>query len=139
MTAAKVASRNEAIERLRASLAPGDTVHTVLRHVSASGMTRDIDALQLTSEPDGRIITHWLSGLACRALGWPRHNDAVRVSGVGMDMGFHLVYSLSRALFPAGFDCTGKRCPSNDHSNGDRDYTPHNHRDGGYALRHAWL
>jgi hypothetical protein len=35
-----------------------------------------------------------------------------------MDMHYHLVYSLGRALYPEGHRCTGKsNCPSNDHSN----------------------
>lgn len=52
-------------------------------------------------------------------------HDAVKMGGAGMDMGFALVHSLSYALFPDGFGCIGDGCPSNDHSNGDRDYTPH--------------
>lgn len=32
---------------------------------------------------------------------------------------------ISRVLYPQGFGCIGEGCPSNDHSNGDRDYTPH--------------
>jgi len=70
--------------------------------------------------------------------------EGIRVPGCGMDMGFHLVYSLSSALYPNGFECTGGmgrpfKCPSNDHSNGDRNYEPHRHASGGYALRQAWL
>lgn len=37
------------------------------------------------------------------------------------------------------FECIGHGCPSNDHCNGDRDYTPHHHNSGGYALKHRWL
>lgn len=40
-------------------------------------------------------------------------------------MGFHVVYGLARTLWPDGYGCIGEHCPSNDHSNGDRDYTPH--------------
>jgi hypothetical protein len=61
------------------------------------------------------------------------------MGGCGMDMGFAAVYGLSYALFGKGFECTGPNCPANDHSNGDRDYTPHMHSDGGYALKHRWL
>src|SRR3990167_5500047 len=68
-----------------------------------------------------------------------RNRWGVRVGGCGMDMGFHLVYNLSRVLFPDGFDCIGKDFPANDHSNGDRDYKPHTHKDGGYALKQRWL
>lgn len=66
--------------------------------------------------------------------------DALVVNGCGMDMGFHVVYELGYTLYGRdGFICIGERCPSNDHSNGDRDYTPHAHTDGGYALRYEWL
>ena len=34
--------RQDAIERLRSMLAPGDSVYTILRHVSRSGMSRSI-------------------------------------------------------------------------------------------------
>lgn len=37
--------RNEAADKLRAMLKPGDTVYTVLRHVSSNGMFRVIDLL----------------------------------------------------------------------------------------------
>ena len=70
-----------------------------------------------------------------------KYNDpeGVPVSGCGMDMGFQIVYCLSSALYPDGFDCIGKDCLANDHFNGDRDYTPHRHNDGGYALKQRWL
>ena len=67
--------------------------------------------------------------------------DGLKVSGAGMDMGFWLVYTLSRALWPDGYACIGEGCPANDHSNGLREYTAgkHQHSDGGYALRQRWL
>ena len=47
-----------------------------------------------------------------------RKAEAIRVGGCGMDMGFHVVYNLSRALYRDGrFVCMGEDCPSNDHSN----------------------
>lgn len=61
------------------------------------------------------------------------------MGGVGMDMGFALVHELSYSLWPNGFECTGQRCPSSDHANGDRNYEPHHHASGGYALRQEWL
>lgn len=137
--------QQEAIAQLREIIKPGDTLYTILRHVSRSGMQREISVV--TSEH--RNIDY----LVARALGdrIGKH-DGVIVGGCGMDMGFHLVYNLSYALFPHGFGCIGEGCPSNDHSNGDRDYTPHYggghswrpapahwHRDGGYAVRQQWL
>jgi hypothetical protein len=152
--------RADAIERLRADLNPGDTVHTVLRSVSRSGMSRSIDAYKIV---DGD--PHWLSYSVAKAgVGtWDDGREAVKMGGAGMDMGFALVYSLSCILFPDGFGCIGEGCPSNDHSNGDRDYTPHGqeltleayralaedaiasyyaqhwHQEGGYALRQRWI
>lgn len=92
--------RSEAIERLRALFA-GDTkpvIHTITRHVSSSGMSRDISLIYATSAGLTNITYS-----AALALEWPLSdksgNRAVRVSGCGMDMGFHLVYTLSRVLY----------------------------------------
>ena len=128
--------RQEAREDLLKHLQPGDTVYTVLRHVSRSGMMRVIDPFIMH---EGRPF--YLRGYVRRlGLGTvDRAHDGVRVQGCGMDMGFHLVYSLSWALWPHGFECSGENCQSNDHSNGDRDRTPHVHKDGGYALKQEWV
>lgn len=138
-------------ERLAGMVKPGDTVHTLLEHVSRSRMSRRIRPLVLR---DGDASNLGFSAAA--VLGWSVTDQAVHLSGCGMDMGFELVYQLSSALFPDGFGCIGEGCPSNDHPNGDRDYTPHGHRKavhvpndpdalrhwhqaGGYALRQRWL
>lgn len=141
MTKAMQAEREQARETLREMLKPGDTVYTILRHVSSSGMTRSISLVVI----DDGDVRDW-SYLAARAMGdrIDERHDGIKVSGCGMDMGFHLVYGLGRTLFPDGFGCAGKdaRCPANDHSN-DRngpDYRPdRHHNDGGYALKQRWL
>lgn len=122
MTTKKELEREEARDTLRDFIQPGDTVYTVLRHVSRSGMTRDLD-LYVIQDNEPR----WITRLACRATDrqYNERAEAMRVGGCGMDMGFDAVYALSRALFPEGFGCIGQGCPSNDHSNGDRDYTVH--------------
>jgi len=121
-------------------IAPGMTIHTVLRHVSASGMTRWISPLRLVPDGAGETV-HDLTYMAGRLLGYPRNgrHEGLKVGGCGSDMGFEVVYSLGRALFPNGYECTGPGCNSNDHANGDRDYSPHTHKDGGYALKHRWI
>ena len=124
------AERLESQETLRKILTPGCTVHTILRHCARSGMTRWIDLHYI--DPQGG--THWLSRLASTACGFTfdEQRECIRVGGCGMDMGFSLVYHLAAVLWPDGFGCIGRSedrrvwCPSNDHSNGDRDYTPHN-------------
>ena len=142
----------EALNKLKQWLKPGDTVHTVLRHKSRSGMSRSISAFATV---DGQPME--LDYFIAQAMGESidRKHGGLRMTGCGMDMGFALVYNLSSRLFPDGFGCIGKGepgsgvyCPSNDHSNGDREYhahmecppgRPHWHSSGGYALRHRWL
>mgnify|MGYP001559392942 CR=1 FL=1 len=141
----KTEEKTEALESLHESLKPGDTVYTILRRVSRSGMSRSISLL-VSTEDGPYEITH----LAVRAgLGtFDRDNDGVKVVGCGMDMGFHLVYHLSYTMFPDGFACIGQGCPANDHNNDylapnrnrALDYSPgRHHQDGGYALQHRWL
>jgi hypothetical protein len=137
----KEVERQEAITRLKEMVKPGDTLHTIVRHVSRSGMSRVIDVYKLV---DGDALR--LSWSVADAIGEPydRKNEGVRVGGCGMDMGFHVVYNLSRVLFPDGFDCIGEKCPSNDHSNAyyykkEGKEVPKHHADGGYALRQRWI
>jgi hypothetical protein len=98
-------------------LKEGDTVYTVLRSVSSSGMSR---TLSLKVAKDGKILD--LTYYASILLDWPlvevNGSRALRVGGCGMDMGFHTVYTLSRVLF--------------------REEGEQLHCDAGYALTHAW-
>ena len=123
----------ESREVLLRWLKPGDTIYTVLRHVSRSGMSRKIDLYKIE---DGQPI--FLTGHAARVLGdrWDRDTGGIVVQGCGMDMGFEVVYRLGYALYPDGFNCAGDHCPSCDHSN--REDNAH-HSDGGYALRQRWM
>jgi len=93
----------------------GSTVYTVLRSVSSSGMSRTL-SLKVASE--GKILD--LTYYAGTVLDWPivevNGSRALRVGGCGMDMGFHTVYTLSRALF---------------REEGET-------KDAGYLLNHAW-
>ncbi len=120
----------EALARLHDWLKPGDTVYTILDHVSAFGTSRTIRVVLLSCE-NGKAIDLHPNHAVSRVLGLRFHKrngretDALVVQGCGMDMGFYLVHNLSRRLFPDGFGCIGPNCPSNDHSNGDRDHTPH--------------
>jgi len=145
--------RAEAIAKLRELFPAGSTVYTINRHTSASGMSRSISVLVQDSDGPREV-----SYLVARALDYriDQKRGGLVVGGCGMDMGFHVAHNLAATLYPEGFGCTGEKCPSNDHSNGDRDHTPHGHRgpnyvlgdrdtlrhwhaSGGYALRHRWL
>lgn len=149
--------RLEAIEHLRTMIKPGDTVHTVLRHVSKSGMTRGIDvyfmpratyryadanthtdnltlddAMEFQRKQNGGTVTPmeqqpepvWITAYVGKAIDSPqpmeywRKSLGLKIGGCGMDMGFHVVNSLSYALYGEGYQCLGKgKCPSNYHSN----------------------
>jgi hypothetical protein len=93
----------------------GDTIYTVSRSVSSSGMSHKIS---LKVARDGKILD--LTYYASIVLDWPlvevNGSRALRVGGGGMDMGFHTVCTLSRVLFRE----------------------EGNTKDAGYALNHAW-
>ena len=142
----KQREQEEARAHLLALIKPGDTIYTMLQHVSRSGMYRVI-RLYVIRNNQPVNIDGWASDLL---EGYDYRHRGCKASGCGMDMGFHLVHNLGYALWPDGFDCTGvdwrhadrdnPACPSNDHSNGDRDYNrAHRHSSGGYALRHTWM
>lgn len=106
------AEREAAAATLREAFPSGSTAYTILRHCSRSGMSRLISVVAI--RPDGEL---WhLDRAAAAVLGWPckGNGEGVTVGGCGMDMGFHLVYSMSAAI----------------HGRGDR---------GGYAVRQRWL
>jgi len=95
------AEQKEAQETLRQLFANQErkTVYTVLRHVSQSGMSRDI-SLKMVDDT-GRLLD--ITYAAAKAMG-ENYKDrngqrVIRVNGCGMDMGFHLVYGLSHALY----------------------------------------
>jgi hypothetical protein len=102
---------------------PSDAIYTLVKRVSSSGMSRSIGVYRVI-EGDIQDISYFVAN----ALGWKLSKDGgVTVGGCGMDMGFHLVYSLSWVLFPNGTtEPHGTR-------NGEPDC------DGGYALKHKWL
>jgi len=112
----KITEREHSRERLAAILNPGDTVYTMVRSVSASGMSR---TMSLYTVKDNRLVN--ITYYAAHALEWPLRevngSRALRVGGAGMDMGFHTVYTLSRVLFAATM----------------------NSSDAGYSLKHEWI
>lgn len=117
------ARRDECRAKLIEILKPGDTVYTVLRHISSNGMQRRIDLYVVR---DGAL--RYLSGYAADLLDMRRHDQGgIVVRGCGMDEGFELVYNLGAALWPDGTpEPHGTR-------NGEPDRT------GGYALKHEWI
>lgn len=134
MTKAQIADQEQARAQLRESLKPGDTVTTTITHVARSGMSRRVKALIVR---DAQVAD--VSWLVARAIGAPLKDGAIVVGGCGFDAGFEVVSNLSYYLHGRDWTCTGQDCPSNDHSNGDRNYEPHTHHEGGYTLHHRSL
>lgn len=110
---------------LRALFPPGATVQTILRHVSASGMSRRIAVLAISLDSrNGLPRAVDVSHLVARACDRKLHDKGgVIVGGCGMDMGFALVYDLSHELYGKGYECLGRGeggrrlCPSSYHNN----------------------
>lgn len=96
--------REEALARLREWMPRGSTVHTICRHVSRSGMQREIGLVVI--RVDGkRIETLHPNNAASKVLGWrlSKDRDALIVGGCGMNMGFHTVYELAAAIHGDGY------------------------------------
>lgn len=76
------------------------TAYTVVTHVTASGMGRSIMVLGRGTETDRFEIVN-VSRHVARVLGWKLDDQrgGVYVQGCGMDMAFHTVYSLARAIY----------------------------------------
>jgi hypothetical protein len=129
LTKRQQVEREEAKEKLRAILKPGDTVYTILRHRAASGMSRVIDLAIPYVDDDGKAGIRTIGWQAATALDdrWNSDKQGIVVGGCGMDMGFHLVYNLGHVLWPQGTD----------KPHGTRNGEPDS--DGGYALKHRWL
>jgi len=88
------------------------TAWTILKWVSGSGMSRD---MKVCTNYEERVIDiTWYVSRASSVGQLKERNGqrVVRVGGCGMDMGFHLVYSLSLSLYGL---------------------------EGGYKIRHEWL
>ena len=85
---------------LKGLLQPGDKVYGIVRRVSQSGMMRVIDLYIIK---DSKPIN--ISRETARLLGYTedKKDYGLRVSGCGMDMIFHLVYSLANVLFQNGY------------------------------------
>lgn len=126
----------KAKEALLEILKPGATVYTILRHVSKSGIQRRIDFYTPVQYPEkvwnkktekaelaGKMEPprlQFLTGYIAGLLGYNRPLrglDGIKVNGCGMDMGFAVVYELSRELYGAANGGCG----------------------GVAALRHEWI
>ena len=94
----KEIAQAEAVKTLKEwGVTDGTVIYAKVNKVSASGMSRRVSLYIV--EDGGRIvdISYW----AAKALEWSYvegYAGGIRVSGCGMDMLFHTVYSLSYAM-----------------------------------------
>lgn len=106
LTKAQQAERAQAIEDLKELYPKGSTVYCLVESVSRSGMSRVIRVLAPKVGDDGQVYFLHPNYLTATALGWPlktSSRDGIRVDGCGMDMCFHLVYSLAHVLYGDGY------------------------------------
>lgn len=83
------------IANIKKYVKEGDTVYTSLQSVSSNGMSRRIKVFIVH---DNQIIdiTWWTANaIECR---YNNKKEALVISGCGMDMGYHVVYSLATVL-----------------------------------------
>lgn len=121
----KVTERVWAFAKLHQIIGVKSEIHTIVRHVSRSGMQREISAYAVDRE-DGSLVCldFFMSKLLGDRIG--KHGGLV-VGGCGMDMAWNQVYRLGRAMWPNG-------TPS---PHGTRNREPDTN--GGYALVHRSL
>lgn len=74
------------------------TIYTIVRSVSASGMSR---TMSFKVVKDGELcdITYYVAGLLNYSLNDYHGHNTIRVNGCGMDMAFHVVSSVATVLF----------------------------------------
>lgn len=88
------------------------TLYTSLKHVSSSGMSSDMKVLAVL---DGQILdVTWYVSKIIGTLKERNGQRVIRVGGCGMDMGFHVVYTVSAVLY--GYE-----------------------ERGAYTIRHEWI
>jgi len=86
---------------LRDTFPEGSTAYTLVTKVAPSGMSRHI--MVAGSSKKGHVQN--MSWYIAELLGWKYkpNTRSVFVGGCGMDMGFHLVYTLSNILYEDGY------------------------------------
>ncbi|MDR0275577.1 MAG: hypothetical protein LBI48_09615 [Burkholderiaceae bacterium] len=103
-------------EQIKQVLPKGGLVYGIIRSVSKSGMSREIDLYAIKSMPNAQVKNNagqlawqpklvYLTDYVSTVLGWPRKNKSgypnggLIVKGTGMDMLFYTVHRLGSALY----------------------------------------
>ena len=89
--------REELVKRLRPFFRKNSTAYCSLKKCSNSGMYRHI---QILATKKSRLYNLSYDVAELCGFTWKEKTNSVGVSGCGMDMGFHIVNSLSYHLYP---------------------------------------
>ncbi len=87
------------INMLKEMLDGTETIYTILRHVSRSGMYRVISLIII--DDNKPFCIDYLAGRLLEGI--DNRHYGCKAHGCGMDMGFHLVYSLGHILYGNGY------------------------------------
>jgi hypothetical protein len=109
---------------------PGTTVYTMLVSVSRSGMSRTMRVFVVHDSIIVNITHH-----VARVIDYRMRDGAMVVKGCGMDMGYHVVHSLSYALHGMVNKPVGAIAPHP----GTCETAPEAGYRAGYTLRQEWL
>ena len=76
-------------------LTPDQTIYSIIRHVSKSGMSRHISFFYIDNQRP-----YWITHDIHQLLGYKmnKYHDAIIVGGCGMDMAWSVVNNLERQL-----------------------------------------
>ena len=84
---------------------PTETIYTIMRHVSASGMYRTIDVV-IIRKTQPMIISYDVAMATGHRFDKKHH--AIGMGGCGYDIGFEIVSSISHLLWPKGIIRSGE-------------------------------
>ena len=95
----KTKGKEEALRELKEMIKENETIYTILREVSRSGMRRKLSVLIVR---DNRIEN--ITYLVANALDYKLNEDGhLIIDGTGFDVGEYVVYQLSLKLFGNGY------------------------------------
>ena len=92
----------DTIKSLKKAFPKGSTAYTKLIHCSKSGMTRIISVMSIKKNQPyyhNHSVSEILSFKKAEKFG----EYGLKIGGCGMDMGFHLIYTLSCKLYGDGY------------------------------------
>lgn len=94
-TTQKREQKENSLATLKNLVQEGDTIYTSLQSVSSTGMSRRLNIFIVKDNNIVNITWHVANVLEYR---YNDQKESLVIGGCGMDMGYHVVYSLSSVL-----------------------------------------